>query len=120
MAFNGLRKRTRDLLVASSLAGVLAFAVAGTTAQAPPPDEWWSGYGNTPENARYFKSTQIDKSNVARLQVAWPYPYGDTLSNPIVAHGVAYGRGRSGAIVALNAQTGEEIWVRPRDRVRGR
>lgn len=112
MAFNRLPRRSRGLLVASTLLGILAVAVVGSLAQSPLPDEWWWGYGNTPDNARYFTGTQIDKSNVNRLEVAWTYPYGETLSNPIVAHGVIYGRGRNASIVAVDAKTGEEIWVR--------
>src|SRR5690606_22506197 len=84
MAFNRLPRRSRGLLVASTLLGILAVAVVGSLAQSPLPDEWWWGYGNTPDNARYFTGTQIDKSNVNRLEVAWTYPYGETLSNPIV------------------------------------
>src|SRR4051812_29996634 len=104
-------KNWRGLFVAVSLIA-LTLAVAKMEAQSPPENEWWWGYGNTADNARYFKGTQINKSNVAGLKVAWSYPHGDTLSNPIVVHGIIYGRGRGGSIVALNAKTGEEIWVR--------
>jgi quinoprotein glucose dehydrogenase len=76
------------------------------------PDRWWPGYGNGPDNSRYFASRQIDRANVHRLQVAWTYPYGDTGSSPIVVRGVIYGRGRNGSLVALDARTGEERWVR--------
>ena len=41
-----------------------------------------------------------------------PIRYGDTGSNPIVARGVIYGRGRNGSIVAVDATTGKELWVR--------
>ena len=75
-------------------------------------DKWWMGYGNGADNSRYFTSRQINKSNVNTLQVAWTYPYGDTGGNPIVARGVVYGRGRNGSIVAVNAATGKELWVR--------
>ena len=50
--------------------------------------------------------------NVTRLQVAWTYPFGDTGSSPIVVRGAIYGRGRNGSLVALDAATGEERWVR--------
>ena len=70
------------------------------------------GYGNGPDNSRYFASRQIDKSNVTRLQVAWTYPFGDTGSSPIVVRGVVYGRGRNGSLVAVDAATGKELWVR--------
>ena len=75
-------------------------------------DIWWTGYGNGPDNSRYMPSRQIDKSNVTELQVAWTYPFGDTGSSPIVVRGVAYGRGRNGSLVAVDARTGKELWVR--------
>ena len=43
--------------------------------------------------------------------MAWTYPFGETGFNPIVVRGVIYGRGRNGAIVALEATTGKEIWI---------
>ena len=73
---------------------------------------WWTGYGNGPDNSRYFPSRQINKSNVTQLQVAWTYPFGDTGSSPIVVRGVVYGRGRNGSLVAVDARTGKELWVR--------
>jgi len=79
---------------------------------APGADQWWPGYGNGADNSRFFKSRQIDKSNVAQLQVAWTYPYGDTASGPIVVHGVIYGRGRGGSLVAVDAASGKELWIR--------
>jgi quinoprotein glucose dehydrogenase len=77
-----------------------------------PAGKWWTGYGNGPDNSRYFASRQINKSNVNQLQVAWTYPYGETGSSPIVVRGVIYGRGRNGSIVAVDAKTGKELWVR--------
>ncbi|HXW07433.1 MAG TPA: PQQ-binding-like beta-propeller repeat protein [Vicinamibacterales bacterium] len=75
-------------------------------------DKWWPGYGNGPDNSRYFASRQIDKANVGRLEVAWTYPHGDTGSVPIAVRGVIYGRGRNGSLVAIDAATGAELWVR--------
>ena len=85
-------------------------AVASSLAQSAP-DQWWPGYGGGPDNSRYFTSRQITKTNVANLQVAWTYPFGDT-GNPIVVRGRIYGRGRNGSVVAVDAGTGREIWVR--------
>ena len=75
-------------------------------------DIWWEGYGKGPDNSRFFPSRQISKSNLAELEVAWTYPHGDTGSGPIVVHGVIYGRGRNGSLVAVDAATGDEIWIR--------
>ena len=44
--------------------------------------------------------------------MAWTYPFGDTGSSPIVVRGVIYGRGRNGSLVAVDAKTGKELWVR--------
>ena len=90
----------------------LAAALAAVTTMAQSTDKWWPGYGNGPDNSRYVASSQINKSNVSQLQVAWTYPYGETGSSPIVARGVVYGRGRNGSIVAVDAKTGKELWVR--------
>src|SRR3954470_566512 len=103
-------RRTFLLAVAALAAGA---AVAITTAQSAA-NTWWTGYGGGPDNSRYFPSTQITRSNVGQLQVAWTYPFGDTGSSPIVVRGVVYGRGRNGSLVAVNAQTGTELWVRER------
>ena len=75
-------------------------------------DKWWPGYSGGPDNSRFFPSRQINKSNVNQLQVAWTYPFGDTGSHPIVVRGVVYGRGRNGSLVAVDAKTGKELWVR--------
>jgi quinoprotein glucose dehydrogenase len=104
------RSRSRSyLLVVAGLA--VAAAVAVTTAQSST-DKWWTGYGNGPDNSRYFASTQITRQNIPQLQVAWTYPFGDAGSSPIVVRGVIYGRGRNGSLVALDAATGRERWVR--------
>ena len=44
--------------------------------------------------------------------MAWTYPFGDAGSGPIVVHGIIYGRGRNGSLVAIDAATGRERWVR--------
>jgi quinoprotein glucose dehydrogenase len=101
----------RPLLAVAALAAGVA-AVASTGVAQSSTDQWWPGYGNGPDNARYFASRQINKSNVTQLQVAWTYPYGDTGGNPIVVRGVIYGRGRNGPLVAVDARTGKELWIR--------
>src|SRR6188474_1652028 len=99
----------RSLLMFAALAACSALAI--TTAQSPT-DRWWTGYGNGPDNSRYFPSTQITRGNVTGLQVAWTYPFGDAGSSPLVVRGVIYGRGRNGSLVALDAASGQERWVR--------
>jgi quinoprotein glucose dehydrogenase len=92
---------------------IAAAFVAMTTGLAQSSNgKWWPGYGNGPDNSRYFPSKAITKSNVTQLQVAWTYAHGETGFSPIVVRGVAYGRGRNGSLVAVDAKTGTELWVR--------
>jgi quinoprotein glucose dehydrogenase len=97
---------------AAALCFAAAFAAVTTSIAQSSTGKWWTGYGNGPDNSRYFASRQINKSNVNQLQVAWTYPHGETGSHPIVVRGVVYGRGRNGSIVAVDARTGNELWVR--------
>ena len=99
------------LLVGSAvLCACLAWAAA--TSPFAASNKWWPDYAGGPASSRYVASTHITKSNVHRLAIAWTYPYGETGFNPIVVRGVVYGRGRNGSIVALDAKTGREIWIR--------
>ena len=108
--FQTIWRSRRSLVIALALAA--GFAAVATSRAQSFTDKWWTGFGNGPDNSRYFASRQVDRSNVNRLQVAWTYPFGDTGGNPIVVRGVIYGRGRNGSIVAVDAATGKELWVR--------
>ena len=52
-------------------AAALAAAASVVPTGGAQSDKWWPGYGNGPDNSRYFASRQIDKANVNQLQVAW-------------------------------------------------
>src|SRR5512145_2087168 len=91
--------------VISTLPGAAALAVAGAGQRE------WRDYAGGPDSSRFVDATQITKSNVTRLQVAWTYPAGQTDFNPLVVRGVVYGRGPNNSFVALDAATGEQIWI---------
>ncbi|MCC7010793.1 MAG: PQQ-binding-like beta-propeller repeat protein [Acidobacteria bacterium] len=100
------------MTIALSLVATAAMiAVTGTRLPAQAPREW-KDYAGGPDSSRFVATTQITKANVAELRVAWTYPGGQTGSNPIVARGVVYARARNNAIVALDAATGRELWLR--------
>ena len=63
----------------------------------------WRDYAGGPDSSRFVASTEINKSNVHQLQVAWTYPPGQTDFNPLVVRGVVYGLGANGMFVALDA-----------------
>ena len=91
--------------------GVLvALAATAMSASDQNPREW-RDYGGGPDNSKFSTLKQINKSNVTKLDVAWTYPYGETGFNPIVARGVIYGKGRNSSLIALDAETGKEIWI---------
>ncbi|HEX5046387.1 MAG TPA: PQQ-binding-like beta-propeller repeat protein [Gammaproteobacteria bacterium] len=104
-----------------------AFAVALTvlsgsaSAQhgAPPNGEWLT-YGGDLGNTRYSPLDRIGASNFKSLEVAWRFK-ADNLgptreynfqSTPLMAGGVVYSTaGSRRAVVALDAGTGELLWV---------
>src|SRR5688572_2315507 len=100
-------RRLAMLAVAATAAAGAATPLAQSSV-----DRWWPGYGNGPDNSRYFTSRRINTGNVARLEVAWTYPFGETSFAPIAVRGVVYGRGRNGSLVAVDAKSGRELWVR--------
>ncbi len=79
----------------------------------------WTSYGGDKGNSHYSQLSDINRTNVNRLQLAWSYQSarGETLPdtselqvNPIVANGVLYGRNPNYNVFALNAATGKELW----------
>src|SRR5438093_5282982 len=70
----------------------------------------WRDYAGGPDSSRFVAATQLTKSNVQRLQVAWTYPAGQTDFNPLVVRGIVYGRGPNNSFVALDAATGKQMW----------
>ncbi len=73
----------------------------------------WPIYGGTPENNHYSPLTQINRSNVQRLKVAWSFDTeepGGLQSSPIVVEGVLYGLTPTQKVFALNAATGTLLW----------
>src|SRR5579862_9063206 len=74
----------------------------------------WSDYAGSADAAQYSALTQINRSNVSRLEVAWTYATGDDrryFFNPVVVDRVMYVLARNNSIVALNAETGSVLWT---------
>ncbi len=74
----------------------------------------WSDYSGSPDSAQYSALEQINRSNVAKLEIAWTYATGDNnkyFFNPLVVDSVMYVLAKNNSIVALDAATGKEIWT---------
>jgi quinoprotein glucose dehydrogenase len=78
----------------------------------------WSEYGGSADSSQYSDLAQVNRDNVQKLHVLWRYSTGDSgkyLFNPIVVNGVMYVLAKGNSIVALDAQTGKELWVHETD-----
>ncbi len=91
-------KRTAFALMVVVAAATLPILIAARSEQAAPPAprtyRTWSAYGGGPEQIRYSKLDQINRSNVKQLQQAWIYDSGETgglQTQPIVVDDVLYG-----------------------------
>ena len=80
--------------------------------------EEWLSYGGTYDEQRHSTLTQINKENVGELGVAWSYDLATNRgveSTPIVVDGVMYVTSAWSIVYALDAKTGEELWVHEPD-----
>jgi quinoprotein glucose dehydrogenase len=84
----------------------------------------WTTYGGDLGHTRYAGLTQIDASNFSDLEVAWrfktdnlgPRPEFNLQSTPLMVGGTLYSTGGTRrAVVALDAATGELLWVHSED-----
>jgi quinoprotein glucose dehydrogenase len=80
----------------------------------------WRAYGGDLGNTHYSALDQINSDNFSKLQVAWrfktdnlgPRPEFNFEGTPLMANGVIYSTaGTRRAVVALDAATGELLWV---------
>lgn len=79
----------------------------------PPTNQDWRIYGGNSDNTHYSPLTQINKTNVKQLEVAWSYDTGETgglQTSPIEIDGVLYGISPSQKVFALDAATGKLKW----------
>jgi glucose dehydrogenase len=108
-------RRARFATSLSVLVVLAAISASVLTAQKGKPTfNTWREYLGGADSSQYSSLDQINKKNVAQLQVAWTYAPGDQRTyrfNPIVVDGVMYTLGKGLAIVALDAATGKEIWI---------
>ncbi len=119
------KKRTLKILAIGVLLLVPALIVSTTgwivrAANAPPQSsassqeqQDWPAYGGGPENNHYSNLTQINKSNVKRLTVAWSFDTqeeGGLQTSPIIVEGVLYGITPTQKLFALDAAAGKLLW----------
>ncbi|NOT43202.1 MAG: PQQ-binding-like beta-propeller repeat protein, partial [Acidobacteria bacterium] len=120
---------TRRSMMATLLAGAGASLVPARflRAQGTPgtPATWeWTTYGADLKSTRYAPLDQINADNFADLEVAWrfktdalgPRPEFNFQTTPLMVGGVVYTTaGSRRAVVALDAATGELLWMHRED-----
>ena len=84
----------------------------------------WASYGGDPGGMKYSQLDQIDRGNVTQLEVAWEYDTGDSsdgrtefphrsafATTPLVIDGRMYFTTPFHRLIAVEADTGKELWT---------
>jgi quinoprotein glucose dehydrogenase len=109
--------KTSVALLVGAIAS-LTVALQGQTAK--PRGAEWPAYGADLASTRYSPLDQITRDNFNKLEVAWrlktdalgPRPEFNFEGTPLMVDGVVYATaGTRRAVVALDAATGEMIWM---------
>jgi len=90
------------------LLGAVGLALCGQDHKA------WADYGGASDSAQYSALSQVNKSNVSQLRVAWTFRTGDNSKyffSPLVAGGRMYVLAKGNSVVALDPATGRELWT---------
>src|ERR1700675_3414958 len=99
---------------------VLLVAISPLLAQTGAKNGEWPTYGGDLGNSRYSALDQISAANFDKLEVAWrfktdnlgPRPEANLEGTPLMVKGVLYSTaGTRRSVVALDAATGELLWV---------
>jgi quinoprotein glucose dehydrogenase len=113
-------------IVLAAIVGQITFGYAAATSRidlARGGVADWPQYGRDQEGTRYTPLQQINRGNVAYLRKAWEYHTGDFAdgsdgrpettfqATPILVDRVLYLATVYGRVIALNPQTGAELWT---------
>ncbi len=102
------------------LAAILTTSIFAQDTDSVAGDSQWLTYGGNLGHTRHVDLDQINAGNFSRLEIAWRFktdnlgtqPEFNFQSTPLMANGVLYTTaGTRRAVTALDAQTGEQLWV---------
>ena len=74
----------------------------------------WKHYLGDPGRSHYSQLSEFTSKNIKSLKVSWEYEskdYGQMQMNPIVVDTLLYGVSSALRVFALDARSGEEVWV---------
>ena len=113
-------RRTSWLLRLVPLACLLSLITMPVAGQSGATKGEWHTYGGDLANTRYSPLDQVNADNFKNLEIAWrfktdnlgPRPEFQLEGTPLMANGVVYATaGTRRAVVALDAATGELLWI---------
>jgi quinoprotein glucose dehydrogenase len=115
------RLSTLAILTALAVSALcLSRIIPDVSAQSGAKDGEWRTYGADLGNTRYSPLDKIDATNFSKLEIAWrfktdalgPHPEYSFQSTPLMVRGKLYTTaGSRKAVVALDAATGEMLWM---------
>jgi quinate dehydrogenase (quinone) len=77
----------------------------------------WTGFGRTPRGEQFSPDTQINRSNIDKLAVAWTFHTGDITGNgrenqntPLQIGNTLYPCTPTNQVFAVRGDTGEKLW----------
>ena len=87
-------------------------SVSNLQLQNPAPEDWLM-WRRTYDLSGHSPLTQISSDNVAYLELAWqtPLSQGGNMTTPLVHDGVMFIADTGNRLLALDARTGEQLWV---------
>src|SRR6202142_2121313 len=116
---NSMRRLSRWIATIAPMICLLCVAVPAS-AQSGAKNGEWRTYGGDLASTRYSPLDQVNADNFNKLAVAWrfktdslgPRPEFKFESTPLMVKGVVYSTGGTRrAVVALDAATGELLWM---------
>ncbi|HEV2383251.1 MAG TPA: PQQ-binding-like beta-propeller repeat protein [Terriglobia bacterium] len=98
---------------------LLACGISSGQGSSGSADVEWRNYGHDPGGARFSPLDQINTTNVQQLQRAWTYEVAPTPNSgiegfettPLMVDGVLYFTTQTSRAIAVDAETGKELWV---------
>ncbi|HEY4046599.1 MAG TPA: PQQ-binding-like beta-propeller repeat protein [Acidobacteriaceae bacterium] len=96
-----------------SLSNGFAAQDKASTSSSDQSSQDWPAYNGSPDQDHYSNLSQINRSNVKNLVIAWKFDTGETgglETNPVIVGHVLYAYTPNHKVIALDGASGKLIW----------